>query len=269
MATYAIGDIHGCFRTLQALLERINFDPARDRIWLVGDLVNRGRHSLEVLRWAYSLGERCTCVLGNHDLFLLAKARGIGKDRRNDTLGEILGAKDRFDLLDWLRSRPLLHMEGDYVLVHAGLHPCWTLAEAKLHAQEAEAALQGRSFVSLLATIRINNSIVWNEHISGRVRTKLIINVLTRMRLCSPSGQLFFKFYGAADDVPEGYLPWFRVPGCREQEKTILFGHWSALGFLQERNVICLDSGCVYGGGLTALRLEDREVFGQPSVEDG
>lgn len=260
--TYAIGDIQGCYDSLCRLLETCAFDPARDRLWLVGDLVNRGPHSLAVLRFVRSLGDAALTVLGNHDLYLLMLAAGVEKRRgKDDTLDDILGAPDREDLLDWLRRRPLCHTEGEYCLVHAGLLPQWTAAQARALAAEVEGLLQGETYRDALAQMWGSEPARWSDDLAGWDRMRVIVNAMTRMRFCSPEGVMEFRTKGEVTDAPVGYLPWFAVPGRRSADAVLVTGHWSALGLRLAPNMLALDSGCLWGRHLTAVRLEDRQVF--------
>lgn len=266
MSCYVIGDIQGCFVELQALLQRCGFDAQKDRLWLVGDLVNRGPDSLAVLRWARSLGERCISVLGNHDLHLLALAEGLGKSSRGDTLQAILQAPDADDLLHWLRHRPLLHAENGWILVHAGLWPDWSLEQACTLAREVEEALRGPGWRELLHHMYGNQPDHWQDDLQGYARLRFIINVMTRMRLIHEDMRLDLDFKGELPDAPPGLRAWFdyahRRPGVR-----VLCGHWSALGVRREASMVALDSGCIWGGPLTAMRLEDGELFQQPALQ--
>ncbi len=267
MSTYAIGDIQGCFLTLQKLLERLAFDPGRDRLWLVGDLVNRGPRSLEVLRWARGLGDRVVAVLGNHDLHLLARADGVARPRRRDSLEEVLKAPDREDLLDWLRHRPLLHRKGDLSLVHGGLDPSWTLEEAEGLAREAEAALRGPGGHEALSAVYAGRPERWDGSATGTQRLQSILHIFTRIRVCRPDGRLDFAFKGEPEASPEGFLPWYEIPGRKSRGTTLVFGHWAALGLRLMPEALALDSGCAWGRELSALRLEDRAVFQQPCLD--
>ena len=261
MAIYAVGDIQGCYAELVQLLEKIHFDPVADRLWLVGDLVNRGSGSLQVLRLVKSLGDSAITVLGNHDLHLLAVAAGQSRLHRGDTLDEILAAPDREELLTWLRHQRLLHVEGDLVLVHAGLLPGWTVQQAAGLAGEVEAALRGTNHIEFLARMYGNNPAGWDDGLTGFKRLRVITNALTRMRICTLSGEMEFDFKAEQHKIPAGYLPWFDVPKRASRKATVIFGHWSALGLMIKENAIALDSGCLWGGPLTAIRLEDREVI--------
>src|SRR3989338_7041731 len=242
MAIYAVGDVQGCYAELVRLLEDSRFDPAADRLWLVGDLVNRGPGSLEVLRLIRSLGNSAITVLGNHDLHLLAVAEGVAELHRTDTLDEILGAPDRDELLHWLRNRLLLHAQDDYVLVHAGLLPQWGVAQAESLAREVEAALR-------------------DDNLTGYKRLRVAVNAFTRIRICTREGKMEFKFKGEVQDIPRDYLPWFDIPDRASAGSTVIFGHWSALGLLNRKNVIALDTGCLWGGPMSAIRLDDRQLF--------
>lgn len=261
MATYAIGDIQGCYSTLRRLLDKIDFDPARDRLWLVGDLVNRGPKSLAVLRFVKSLGTRAITVLGNHDLHLLVVAAGHVEPHRGDTLHAILKAPDREELLDWLRRRKLMHVAGRYAMVHAGVLPQWSIAKAMSLAREVEAALRRADYGDFLRHMYGNKPDRWRENLTGFDRLRVIINVLTRLRLCTAGGRMEFTHKGAPTHPPRGFKPWFETPRRRNRPTTIIFGHWAALGLYLESNVVCLDTGCVWGRTLTAFRLKDRALF--------
>ena len=262
MATYAIGDIQGCYDSLQRLLEQCAFDPARDRLWLVGDLVNRGPRSLETLRFFKSLGEAAITVLGNHDLYLLMVAEGGAKYRgKDDTLDDIFEAPDRAELLGWLRKQPLCHTEGNYCLVHAGLLPQWTAARARELAREAEKALQGPDFREFIMNLWGSEPAAWSDDLAGWPRLRVIVNAMTRMRFCTPDGTMEFRVKGKVANAPAGHLPWFDLPGRRSADSVLITGHWSALGLKVTPNLLALDSGCLWGGHLTAVRLEDRRVF--------
>lgn len=262
MATYAVGDIQGCFDSLRRLLDLCRFDSAADRLWLVGDLVNRGPQSLETLRFVKGLGEAALTVLGNHDLYLLMVAEnGARKRGKDDTIQPILDAPDRDELLDWLRRRPLCHLEGGFCLVHAGLLPQWTAARARELAGEVEAALAGEAYRDFMANMWGSEPASWSDDLSGWARLRVVVNAMTRMRFCSPAGIMDFHSKGEVADAPPGFLPWFEVPGRRSADSVIVAGHWSALGLRLSPNLLALDSGCLWGGHLTALRLEDRRVF--------
>lgn len=256
MALYAIGDLQGCYLELRRLLDCIQFDPAQDCLWLTGDLVNRGPMSLESLRFIRSLGKSAISVLGNHDLHLLAVACGVSKTKHKDTFGDVLDAPDREELLGWLRSLPLLHWEGGYCLVHAGIPPCWDVATAQARAREVEELLRGESWDEFCHEMYGDRPDFWSENLTGWDRYRFITNAFTRMRYCDREGRLDFKHKEAPQQAPSGLWPWFAVPGRRAPGATILFGHWSTLGFYVGRDCYGLDTGCLWGGELTALRLD-------------
>jgi bis(5'-nucleosyl)-tetraphosphatase (symmetrical) len=264
MATYAIGDVQGCYSELCALLDRIHFDRHRDRLWFVGDLVNRGPGSLETLRFVKGLGAGAVTVLGNHDLHLVALACGHGRTRGDDTLDSVLEAPDRNELINWLRTLPLLHAEGGYVMVHAGLLPQWSVEKAQALSREVEAALRGPRHMEFLARLYGSKPEAWSEDLSGADRLRVIVNAMTRMRFCTVGGRMEFHSKKEAALAPPGYLPWFDVPRRGSAEATIVCGHWSALGLKLLPNLIALDAGCVWGGQLTAIRLEDRALAQVP-----
>lgn len=261
MATYAVGDVQGCLGALEALLERIRFDLGRDRLWFVGDLVNRGPDSLEVLRFVKSLGEAAIVVLGNHDLHLVALAEGFGRHRADDTLADVLSAPDRDELLAWLRHRPMLHVEAPRFLVHAGLLPQWTVARARELAAEVEAALRGPRYREFLAELYGSRPEYWDDAHVGVDRLRVIVNAMTRMRFVSADGVMDFHAKGPPANAPRGCYPWFAVPGRRSAAATAIVGHWSALGLVLAPNLLALDTGCVWGGRLSAVRLEDRRLY--------
>ncbi len=264
MATYAIGDIQGCLTPLQKLLDRIRFDPSSDRLWFVGDLVNRGPHSLEVLRFVKGLEERCVVVLGNHDLHVLAVHCGVTRLRKQDTLQPVLEAPDADELLDWLRRQPMLHREGDYLLVHAGLLPQWSADQAMRLAGEVESALRSDAYHTLLPFIYRSEETRWSETIPFPARLGAITNVLTRMRMCSRDGLMDLAFKGPPAEAPAGLSPWFHLSPRASRTETVIFGHWSALGVYMDDGVIALDGGCVWGNALACLRLEDRNLYTIP-----
>ena len=261
LATYAIGDLQGCDVTLGRLLERIAFDASRDRLWFVGDLVNRGPRSVAVLRRLRALGPAVTAVLGNHDLHLLSRAEGVARPKQRDRLEDVLLAPDRDELLCWLRKRPLLHREGGHVLVHAGLLPQWSVERAAELAGEIEELLRGRDRARLFQGLLERPEEEWSKSLTGPKRWATIVAALTRLRTCTPAGRMDLGFSGPPDDAAKGYLPWFRVPDRKSKDATIVFGHWAALGLKLKDRYLALDSGCVYGNLLTALRLEDRTLF--------
>lgn len=261
MPTYAIGDLQGCRDSLLRLLDEISFDPAADRLWFVGDLVNRGPDSLGVLRLIRDLGEAALCVLGNHDLHLLALAEGYGRVHKGDTLDAILTAPDRDELLYWLRHRRLAWLEDGFLLVHAGVLPGWTADEAMARAAEAEAALRGADWRRFFERMYGNSPVAWDEALTGVERLRVIVNAFTRLRYCSAAGEMEFHHKGAPGTQPSPWLPWFEVPGRASAGTTCIFGHWSTLGLICRPDLIALDTGCLWGGWLTAVCLEDRRVY--------
>jgi bis(5'-nucleosyl)-tetraphosphatase (symmetrical) len=261
VATYAIGDLQGCLEPLKQLLSEIGFSPARDRLWFVGDLVNRGPQSLEALRFVRSLGERAVTVLGNHDLHLITVAEGFGRHHKSDTLDAVLRAPDRNQLLSWLRARPLLHAEGDYVMVHAGLLPAWDMPQARDLAAEVETAMRGAHYRELARHMYGNQPDHWEEQLAGHDRLRVVINAMTRLRICTLGGRMELSYTGEPGGIPPGYLPWFEVPGRKSAPACVVCGHWSALGLRLERNLLALDTGCLWGRQLTAVRLEDRKLY--------
>lgn len=271
MTTYAIGDLQGCHEEFVALLERLDFDPRRDRLWLAGDLVNRGPGSLDCLREVMALGEAATTVLGNHDLHLLAVARGGARENRKDTLAPILSAPDRERLLDWLQSRPLLvrrgsAAHGDTVMIHAGLLPQWSVDQAAMLAGEAEARLGGEGAGAFLEEMYGNEPACWRDDLDGIDRLRMIINAFTRMRFIDAAGCLDFAAKEGLDSAPPGFAPWFQYP--RQDDPWLLFGHWAALQGETPASRVraeALDTGCVWGSRLTALDLESGERLSVPS----
>lgn len=263
MAVYAIGDLQGCYDEFRALLDRIGFDPAQDRLWLCGDLVNRGPRSLEVLRFVRALGDAAITVLGNHDLHLLALWQGRHRhSKSNDTLDSILAAPDREELMEWLRQRPLLHHDAalGWTLVHAGLAPQWDLATAQTCAREVEAALRGPDFHDFIDHMYGNEPHRWDPELHGWERLRFTVNCLTRLRYCSADGALSLAYKGAPATRPHDLLPWFDVPGRRSAGQRIVFGHWSTLGLYRGADVLALDTGCLWGGALSAARLDHPDV---------
>jgi bis(5'-nucleosyl)-tetraphosphatase (symmetrical) len=258
MAVYAIGDVQGCHDELLELLARCAFDPAHDRLWFVGDLVNRGPNSLGVLRYVRSLGRRATVVLGNHDLHLVCMFENLAKRRADDTLDEVLAAPDAGELIAWLRHRPLMHAAKGVAMVHAGLLPQWSVARARQLAREVESALRSTRYRDFLAHLYGSEPAEWHDSLQGWDRLRVIVNAMTRMRFCSPSGRLEFRAKGT--DAPTGMLPWFDARRHRDST-LIVCGHWSTLGVKLEPGFAAIDSGCVWGGALSALRLDDRTLF--------
>jgi bis(5'-nucleosyl)-tetraphosphatase (symmetrical) len=261
MAVYAIGDIQGCYDELLELLANLRFDREHDRLWFVGDLVNRGPKSLETLRFVQGLGQNAITVLGNHDLHLLAAAYGIRPDSIDgDTLEPILAAPDRDALIDWLRHQPLLHYDGElgYLMVHAGLPPQWDLKLAQRCAGEVETVLRGDRLESFLSRMYGNKPKQWSTELDGWDRLRFIINCFTRMRYCDRNGRLDLKSSGPPGSQPEGYYPWFEIPARASGDINIIFGHWSTLRPSDTPGVYPIDQGCLWGGQLTALRIDTR-----------
>ncbi|ACE84062.1 symmetrical bis(5'-nucleosyl)-tetraphosphatase [Cellvibrio japonicus] len=259
MATYAIGDIQGCYEPLQCLLEKIDFDTAKDKLWLVGDLINRGPDSLATLRFLYSIRSSLEVVLGNHDLHLLAVYFGLRKQNKSDTLTPILEAPDAPELIHWLRQQKLMHHDATlgYALVHAGIPPIWSLDKALACAREVEDYLRGPDFKTFLAHMYGNQPSVWDDSLQGQERLRLITNYFTRMRFCSADGELELTTKENAAAAPPGFAPWFSFMQRKTRQDRILFGHWAALeGQVSTANVYALDTGCVWGGYLTAMCLE-------------
>lgn len=243
------------------MLDAARFDPARDRLWFVGDLVNRGPDSLACLRFVKSLGAGAVTVLGNHDLHLICVAEGVEKRRKRDTLDDVIGAPDREELLAWLRSRPLMHVENGYALVHAGLLPEWSVARARELAAEVEARLRAPDYRKFLERMYGDEPTRWEEGLEGIDRLRVIVNAMTRLRVCDESGAMALKFKGEPGEADDGFTPWFDVAGRRSRDHAIVCGHWSALGVKLRPDLLSLDSGCVWGRALTAVRLEDRALF--------
>jgi bis(5'-nucleosyl)-tetraphosphatase (symmetrical) len=260
MALYLIGDVQGCDEALGRLLHTIDFSASRDTLVLLGDLVNRGPQSLAVLRRTMALEGSAHCLLGNHDLHLLAVAHGVRKPHRSDTLNEILQAPDRGRLLDWLRTRPMaLQMQG-WLMVHAGVLPAWDAAQTLSLAQELERELRGPDCGVFLNNMYGNQPDRWDDSLRGLDRLRVIVNALTRLRFCSAGGAMEFETKDSAASAPEGFLPWFEVPGRRSEGTRIAFGHWSTLGDVGRDDLLALDTGCVWGGCLTAARIESDRV---------
>ncbi len=259
MAVYAIGDVQGCFADLQRLLKKIEFDRDSDRLWFTGDLISRGPDSLGCLRLIRSLGESAVTVLGNHDLHFLALSEGLGPRPGKvpePALQAILDADDAGELLHWLRQRPLAHCEIDILMIHAGLPPQWDVRQTLQLAAEAEAVLRRPDYREFFENMHGDLPDRWDPQLSGHARVRFIINCLTRLRYCDPDGRVALDHKEAPADPSTGLIPWFRVPGRASEDSRIVFGHWSTLGLTAEKNVVCLDSGCVWGGRLSALRLD-------------
>ncbi len=262
MATWILGDVHGCMAPLRRLLDEIGFDPSRDEIVQVGDLSNKGPETLEVLRWAMALGDRFEMVLGNHDLHLLARAVGARRPRREDTFDDVLEAPDRGELLQWLVSRPLFIRRGDIIVVHAGLMPGWSTEDAEAEACRCEEALKA----GVIAELTARKDLPWSPELEGVDRTAAALAVLTRIRMIDAEGRPDLESWGPPAAAPTGYRPWFEDSAAIGEGKTVVFGHWATLGLFRAPGVICLDSGCVYGGALSALCVEDGRLV---QVESG
>jgi bis(5'-nucleosyl)-tetraphosphatase (symmetrical) len=257
MATYAIGDVQGCFDELKLLLERCSYKKKSDLLWFVGDLVNRGPKSLDVLRFVRDLGERAVVVLGNHDLHLVTQHEGFERKRKDDTFDDVLEADDAGELVDWLRTRPMMHAARGYAMVHAGLLPQWSIDKAVTLGKEVETALGAAGYRQFLKHMYGSKPEEWSDSLTGWDRLRVIVNAMTRMRFCTRQGRMEFHAKGAKP--PPGYLPWYETRPAKEA--PIVFGHWSQLGLRLDPHVTCLDSGCVWGGSLSALRLEDRALY--------
>ncbi|MBC8519634.1 MAG: symmetrical bis(5'-nucleosyl)-tetraphosphatase [Gammaproteobacteria bacterium] len=259
MSVYAIGDIQGCLDELLQLLEKIEFDPEVDQLWFTGDLVNRGPKSLETLQFVRSLGDSAVTVLGNHDLHLMALAEGDKRyTNRFDTLLPILESAERAELLHWLRHRPMLHHDEElgYTLIHAGLPPQWSLKEAQQHAHELESMLQSSDYQTFLSQMYGNEPAKWDDNLEGIERLRFITNCFSRLRFCSDDGVLNLKSKGKPGSQPEGFIPWFRVAERASRSECILFGHWSTLDIRSEESVYALDTGCLWGGKMSALQID-------------
>jgi bis(5'-nucleosyl)-tetraphosphatase (symmetrical) len=258
VAVYAIGDIQGCYDELQALLAGLDFNPAQDHLWFVGDLVNRGPKSLETLRYIRGLGDAAITVLGNHDLHLIAAAHGHAPNHNDHTLDAILAAPDRDVLINWLCHQPLLHHDATlgFTLLHAGLPPQWDLAQAQRCASEVEAVLQGPQLAEFLAHMYGNRPDQWSAGLSGFDRLRFSINCFTRLRFCDADGRLDLNSKGPPGSQPPGQMPWFSVPGRASRDLNIVFGHWSTLVGCNEPGVYPIDTGCLWGGAMTALRID-------------
>lgn len=273
MTTWAIGDLQGCYDVTQRLLEKLRFDPAVDRLWFCGDLVNRGGQSIETLRLVHSLREVSHVVLGNHDLSLLAIAQRKEEEQRkvNPDLQSILFAPDRNELLDWLRMRPLFHVDRrlGFAMVHAGLAPKWTIAIAERRAHEVESRLRGANHGKLLKNMYGNKPDAWTPKLEGPDRMRAIINVMTRLRYCNVRGAIAFQEKGRPGTQKAGLYPWFEVPGQVERELPVVCGHWSTLGLFMGLGIYGIDTGCVWGGKLTALELGPEPRLIQVAGKEG
>lgn len=265
MALYLIGDVQGCDGPLQRLLDKVGFSPSRDTLYLLGDLVNRGPDSVGVLRRLVGYGAAARCLLGNHDLNLLAVAAGLRRPHRGDTLDEVLAMPDREAMMRWLRQQPLALYEHGCLMVHAGVLPGWTARQTVALAEEVHQALRGPDHVDFLRQMYGNEPAQWRDELAGVERLRVIVNALTRIRFCTPDGTMEFEAKEGLDAAPPGFFPWFDVPGRQTAGAVVAFGHWSTLGLINRPDLISLDTGCVWGGCLSALRMSadtaEREVF--------
>jgi len=255
MSIYAIGDIQGCYDELLALLDSIKFNDSSDQLWFAGDLVNRGPKSLETLRFVKSLGKSAISVLGNHDLHLIATSLKQRKPHKKDSLSPILEASDRDELLDWLRHRPLFHHNEQFCLLHAGLPPQWDFSQSKKMAASVEKILQGEDYMDFFKNMYSDKPEIWHKDLKKNEKARFIVNCFTRMRYCDANGKLDFHHKGPLGSQPKNLMPWFAVPGRKSTGMKIIFGHWSTLGFYQGHNCFAIDTGCLWGGKLTALKL--------------
>lgn len=270
MSVYAIGDLQGCYTPFRRLLDELAFDPAEDRLWLTGDLVNRGPDSLRTLRFVRDLGKAAVTVLGNHDLHLLAVANGTGELAERDSLAPVLAADDREELLEWLRRRPLAHYSRklNTLMVHAGVHPRWSVKKTLSRAAEVESVLRGGDYAGLLPKLYGDSPARWSGDLSGNKRLRFIVNCLTRIRMIDDEGRLDFRHKGPPGKAGSGLMPWFDAPDPRWQGTRIVFGHWSALGLVLKPDLISLDTGCVWRRELTAVRLDKRPKVFQVDCAD-
>ncbi len=269
MAIYAIGDVQGCFDELLVLLDKISFNPEQDQLWFAGDLVNRGPKSVEVLRFVKNLGDRAVAVLGNHDFHLLAVAHGCGRKLRKDTLQQVLDAPDGDELISWLRHQPLLHHDETvaYTMVHAGLPPQWNLSEARQYAGEVGTLMRSDEYGDFLEVMYSNSPDIWSDDLAGLDRIRFIVNCFSRLRYCDQVGRLALEYKDAPGSQPSGVVPWFDVSDRRSAGESIVFGHWSTLGIGLRKNSWSLDSGCLWGGKLTALKLGEKPQWFQVACD--
>jgi bis(5'-nucleosyl)-tetraphosphatase (symmetrical) len=269
MSTYVIGDVQGCATELETLLSLVRFNPDVDRVYFVGDLVNRGPDSVAVLRRIKALEEAgaANSVLGNHDFFLIMALEGFSTLHPGDTLDEVLAQPDARALVDWLRHRPLLLEIQSTIIVHAGLLPAWTVADARALAREIEQELRGPGYRSFLHALFGNEPRIWHDDLSGLARHRAVVNAFARLRFCTAFSEIEFKEKRDASFCPPGFAPWFALPGRRSAASHVIAGHWSSEGLRLTPTVSMLDSGCLWGGALTALRLEDRAIFQVPGAQ--
>ncbi len=262
MAIYAVGDVQGCFDELQELVEYISFKPKKDQLWFVGDIVNRGPKSLETLRWVKSLGNAAVMVLGNHDLHLLAAHAGVRETSTSSSLFPILKADDANELVDWLRHQPLIRFNKkfEFAIVHAGLPPQWNIQDAFRYAKEVETVLKSKKYKNFLYNMYGDTPNQWNSKLKGWDRMRIITNLFTRLRYCTPKGVMSFEDKGPPGTQSAGMKPWYEIKSRNSQDTTIVFGHWSTLGHINNHNVIATDTGCLWGGRLTAIRIGKDEL---------
>lgn len=260
MAIYAIGDVQGCFDELTALVKKISFNPKKDKLWFVGDLVNRGPKSLETLRWIKSLGDKATTVLGNHDLHLLAAYAGIREVKKTSSLHHVVHAKDIKELIDWVRQQPLMHYDSNLniAMVHAGLLPSWTIKKALLRASEVENVLRSNHYLDFLKNMYGDQPNEWDKTLKGWDRLRVITNTFTRLRYCNPCGIMDLNEKGPVGSQADGLKPWFEIESRNSLDTKIIFGHWSTLGSYNGNNVIAIDTGCIWGGCITAIRIDNN-----------
>lgn len=273
MATYIIGDVQGCFKELTKLCELFNFNPSRDTLWFCGDIINRGPDSLKTIRFIKNLGDKAITVLGNHDLHFLAVAFGVRRAKKSDTLDAILQAEDKDEIIEWLRFRPVLHVDhkGKAIMVHAGIPPWWDLNQCETAARELESALQGENYINVLQDMFTNEPSLWNDSLSQQERLIYITNAYTRMRFIGPNNKLNFTHKGPPENVQKSdkLTPWFLNPNlCINRDYSIFFGHWASLqGKCTVKNIYSLDTGCVWGESLTAYCLETKKYFSVKAIQ--
>lgn len=271
MAVYAIGDLQGCYDSFRRLLDKLDFEPDKDSLWLTGDLVNRGPKSLKTLRYVRNLGDCVLTVLGNHDLHLLALANDIRvSNNRFDSLWKVLAAKDSDELLDWLRHRPLAHFDAELntLMVHAGVPPQWDIQQTLARAAEVEQRLQGQDYIKFLEKMYGDKPARWSDELEGNKRLRVIVNCLTRMRMIRPDGRLNLTHTGPPDKADDGLIPWFEAPDAAWRGTRIVFGHWSALGLVVTPDLIALDTGCVWGRELSAVKLTRKPKVTKVNCRD-
>ena len=261
MSTFVIGDVQGCFASFQDLLARITFSPQRDFLWLLGDLVNRGPRSLAVLRWVFEHQDRVRLVLGNHDLHLIARYRGVAQPKALDTLEKVLEHAEASQWISWLQHQPIAYREGEHAMVHGGILPGWDWSQVEAWARDTERRLQGPEIDELLTELSGKKDLIWPHKTGGISSHAAFLKIVTRLRVCNADGRVHFGFSGAPEDCPDPFRPWFDWPHQLPAGFRLYFGHWSALGLMQRPGFVALDTGCVWGKSLSALRLEDGRIF--------